>query len=497
MRSNAVRKIEYFEYCSVSPDSAAYFADLWGTEPDMFRENIIARQGFLKKSWLLDALRDEKKRQRFFGQFWSKDAYFSPNSFRPCGDQSGCAEKSNLSAVYSWAIDIDYRKTYGYGKEPLAFYENIVAPVLGFDAPIPNWIEYGHQLRLIYVLEKPIVMKTGKSLASGIEKVQKELCKRLNDEIDCNAEPQKLNSYYRIPGSINSKNGAVVCVKHISSDKWTAQELMNEYLPEMPTDGNARKPKTTVSKKGKVSVIHNQYSLCSERIEALKNLRNKPDIARELLCFVFGATWLTINEGDAVAELQEFNKGFANPLPEKEIRSKFRTLKKYSFKNGTICDLLGLSDSDLKRYDAECFGLSKRAREKAEKEAAGTTRKQIANRNYENLKQLYIEGYRGKDLAEKSGYTEKSVKIYVNRIRKELGISRSKKEAVTEEPKQETKQIEKTVKEPKKTAEKPVKQTGLVVMPENIVSFKEKWNDIDPDILADLKPFLCANNTKT
>ena len=47
-----------------------------------------------------------------------------------------------------------------------------------------------------------------------------------------------------------------------------------------------------------------------------------------------------------------FNEGFPNPLPEKEIKSKFHTFlqlvreKHYRFKNSTIMDIFKLSDED-------------------------------------------------------------------------------------------------------------------------------------------------------
>ena len=61
----------------------------------------------------------------------------------------------NLYAIFAFGIDIDYhsKKTYR-DFSPLQMLALLEQEILGFGIPHPNYVEYGNNLRLIYILNE-------------------------------------------------------------------------------------------------------------------------------------------------------------------------------------------------------------------------------------------------------------------------------------------------------------------------------------------------------
>ena len=91
------------------------------------------------------------------------------------------------------------------------------------------------------------------------------------------------------------------------------------------------------------------------------------------------------------------------------MKRRFRNTHSYQFRNETIAAILGLSLSDL---EAHGLHTGKRAREYAEKEARGETRKQIAERHYEEYKKMADQGIPRRKIAELLGLSIETIKKY-------------------------------------------------------------------------------------
>lgn len=408
----------------------AFFTDLWGgISPDT--ENIIIRKGGRKISRLLSVMQAEKSRNHIFCGFWDEDLYYSPNSFMPCGDYAGDARRCNLYRVISWAIDVDYKKGSGEQfRDPLSYYYNMLLPAMDGKVPVPNWIEYGHCLRMVYILQDPISMRSGKAVLKGLEAAQQHFVGCLNGALDCHAEAQPVSSYYRVPGSHNSKDASIVQLEKGSAVKWTAQELMGEYLPDLPYtkqqyDRLKRKKGTARRAEGKTIRIFNNNTLLVERLAAFERLRAWPDAPREKLTFLYGTTWRTMYpEADHdhwIDALRTFNAGFPVPLKDKEITSKFRTLQIYKYKNSTICRDLGLTEEILEQYDALCLLTSKRDRQKAAALEAGETRSQKTSALDETIWAMYQDGRSNDEIAATTGKSPTTVRNHLTKLRKQHG----------------------------------------------------------------------------
>lgn len=315
-----------------------------------------------------------------------------------------------------------------YNGDPRGFYQMIVEDFELLGIPIPSYIECGHQLRLLYLLDDPINMSMSyaKKALRAISRLQTYICSKLNEAFACGAEPQLISGYYRLPGSINTCDNSIVRIWKAAGNKYKLAELIEEYLPDLPmTPEEYRKWKrkakkktagrTLVSQDGKIARLHNAYILCTDRMRCFEALRTyaSQNHLREILTFLYVATALSINEDlDPVEVASEFNRGFPSPLPENELRWTFCITHAYSFRTETIAAKLGLPLEILAEYGL-CS--NRRARERAEKEANGETRKQKAEDHYEEYKRLADLGMKRKEIAREMGLSVETIKKYRQR----------------------------------------------------------------------------------
>jgi len=98
--------------------------------------------------------------------------------------------------------------------------------------PTPNLIEYGNQIRLIYTVEPCYIPKHRDNVLVLARRVSEVFAKELKDY---GAERQNLESYFRPPKSINSKNNAEVkFLAYDNSIRYTLNELQELWLDELP-----------------------------------------------------------------------------------------------------------------------------------------------------------------------------------------------------------------------------------------------------------------------
>lgn len=326
-----------------------------------------------------------------------------------------------MFSIRALALDVDYKSAQSFNTKlkPLAVFEGVIEPMISeYMIPAPNYIEYGHQLRLIYLLREPINLKNNANMKNTAYTVLSRLADKMNNEFDLNVEPQKINSYFRFPGSINSKDGSTVHVIPYSTEKLTIQEIINDYLPPLPKWYDDWKKKKTLASKSKSGVTkpNNLFKLWTDRKALFLSLRSREGIPREKLVHLYAQSLLWLNEvsntEELIRKLLEFNDGFPSPLLTKEIRSKFRTEfnRKYQYSNNRIRDELGLSEKEIPMTNKEACRIR----------MGGKTRKQIAEAHFEQAKKLYFEGKTRKEMMAELGLSEAQIKRYRKRIREEL-----------------------------------------------------------------------------
>lgn len=277
--------------------------------------------------------------------------------------------ESKLTNIYAWSIDVDYKNE---SISPLDMYEYIMENV---ELPTPNYIEYGHRLRMIYLFKEPLRLFPAQraKLLQGYRFLQKVFVDRINTELsfgneNFGAESNPPTSFFRIPGSVNTKDGSTIKIEKITEERMSMQELFEEYVLPIEMDRSACKntwyDAWKVNSKAQIAGGFNIYRLWERRLALFEALQKDPEIGRKRLLFFVGVAYLQLGKAKTSSEcvklLLEFNRGLCKPLPEKEIESRYRQIKSYNFKDVTICQILELpadtfscltrKQKDAKRY---------------------------------------------------------------------------------------------------------------------------------------------------
>lgn len=300
-------------------------------------------------------------------RFWEEDLYFSPMSFK-----NGSSERvaGNAYALYALAIDVDFKKSWNNeSADPEAFYWDVLSEEVGRSVPVPTWVEMSHCLRLVYVLSDPLYLcgkaKEAEALKRAARCTLTRFCRELNDRLDVSAEPQALNSFFRFPGSKNTKDGSTVRVLKVG-EKTTLAEMM-EYLPDLPLWYGSWKEKRRRKRKGH-RVPSSIRSVLAERAEALRSAAPSWTGPRYMFLWHYAnalanAKAFGMWDGSVLDEALALNSQLPNPLPEREVASKLgsavRTGKYYRYTNARIAEDLG-GGVAIQRASSRGDGLSRR-----------------------------------------------------------------------------------------------------------------------------------------
>ena len=293
-------------------------------------------KGHAAQSWLdVDKVSTNLKIELYRHDY--RDTFFSFSTYQ----KSRCPKHSEASVrnIFAWSIDVDYKNE---SARPLDVYNYIMENV---NLPIPNYVEYGHRLRMIYIFAEPLRLFTKQrtKLIRGFQFLQQSFCKIINEELgfmgeSFGAEANPCCSFFRIPGSVNTKDGSTIQIKHLSEERYTMQELFEEWIPNAILDpsGNKKewyddwKEKTvSISTKEKsIAKRFNSVLLWERRLPILEELRTMPNPHRKKLCFFYANglmhTKRVKNGTELMGALRLFNEGFLNPLPPNVLNRTFK-----------------------------------------------------------------------------------------------------------------------------------------------------------------------------
>ena len=366
------------------------------------------------KVYPTSSLKDPMKLRQVINSFGKEDILFSLNPFRTMDR----ATRSNLFCINAIPVDVDYKKI----KELKDLEPHQVIKLLEMDffeskIPTPNFVEYGNQIRLIYSVETCYIPKFRDNVVTLARRISEVFSQELKEY---GAEKQNLESYFRIPGSINTKNGAEIKVfSYDDSLRYTLSELQELWLDELPKWYKKRKGRVKAPKK--VVKLHNVYSLNCNRLmdfEKIQSYLNSIGVTelRSRLCFLYRNYILIKNKyqnGELKAEdyelakeeMLKFNNNFNEPLRGHIIESATRIVnyRQYLYKNETLIDFLELDYELCERLGLESIYKIK-TRQEIEKD--------YYKRNSDDKKKKYQEKLRadGK-VSEKEKLSQRRAKI--------------------------------------------------------------------------------------
>lgn len=243
----------------------------------------------------------------------------------------------------------------------------------GNKIPQPTYIiDSGRGLYLLWKIDEHI------KAYSRWERMQKYLCNQLQEFGSDRKVATDSARVLRVIGSINSKTNTEVKILDCSERKYSLTNLLREYIiSDKPSEKMIRYAKNIASaleieepdfadkeavkkfirenkepanlffhknkkrvsgkgkKQGKISYIHNEYSLHKARLEDLEKLltqfRDKEDSCREHILFLYRYSQLCIcdNKELSLQKTIELNNKLHHPLDLKELVNATKSAEKY------------------------------------------------------------------------------------------------------------------------------------------------------------------------
>ena len=247
-----------------------------------------------------------------------EDVYYSQNSF-----YKPQRRIDNIRQLRTLYVDLD---VYNLGMTPEWVLGKLEWEVFGQGLPEPNMIIFsGRGLVLIWHIEPIPYMAM--PLWRAVETYFAEQLKEVGADTKA-TDPARI---FRLAGSINSKNDAIVRAEYRHDYRYDIHQLQYDYLPELSPQKLAVKKK---GRKTKVVRMFNVYTLHLSRardIAKLVELR-EGDVKgyRETILFLYRyfTACFTDDPDKALEDTLSLNSEFILPLPEKEVRSATKSAEK-------------------------------------------------------------------------------------------------------------------------------------------------------------------------
>lgn len=270
----------------------------------------------------------------FLDDWITYDSYFSMNTF-----YTPKRLITNLKEIRTAFVDIDCQNT-AFTVEQIE--AQLKVDYFGQSIPTPNLIIHsGRGLNLIWLMD-PI---SGLAVERW-NRLQKAI---FNSVKILGADPKAVDAarVFRLAGSINSKNNAIVSCEILHDYRYSLEEIAEEYFPgilkvvkspqksQRPNKISRPQPKTDEKVNRGVRRLFNEYTLRKTRmgdVNKLVSLRNgKMEGSREYALFLY-RYWALVqseNKEDAVNVMLELNNTFKTPLKEREAIADTKSAERY------------------------------------------------------------------------------------------------------------------------------------------------------------------------
>ena len=314
-------------------------------------------------------------------EWMGEDVYYSQNSF-----YKPQRRIDNIRQLRSLYVDLD---VYNLGMTPEWVLGKLEFEYFGQAIPEPNMVIFsGRGLVLIWNIEPIPYMAM--PLWRAVETFFVDQLKEVGADTKA-TDPARI---FRLAGTINSKNRAIVKTEYRHDHRYDIHQLQYDYLPELSPKKLAVKKK---GRKTKVVRMFNTYTLHLSRardIAKLVELREGDvDGFRETILFLY-RYWICCFTDDpdrALDDALSLNSEFLHPLPEKEVINATKSAEKawamksdakanelakalgypgagYNMPNSKIIEWLDISPQEQEHLSSIIGAAEKRRRNRLQKE---------------------------------------------------------------------------------------------------------------------------------
>lgn len=345
------------------------------------------------------------------------------------------ATEKDLHLLTGIAIDVDFTEVRRFsGKDPLDIINVLERIEFNKTIPIPQIIEYGHNLRLIYALEKVPATVASKKLANKLATVIGE---RL---ADYGGNKQPLTTFGRVIGSVNSKSGQVIKVMYLSKEIYTLRELQEKWLdplPEWYPEWKAKTNRKVINFGKNFNKYANYYKYNELRINDFYKIQayfkedGDCDGFRRFLCFQVRnhAILMGTSRSEAEKLMKDFNNNFKKPLKWRQIERDTRNVerKQYYYKSKTILNYIGIEPKEeillnlegilSKEEKARRNNIrTKQAQKTKYRDASGLTKTERKRlKEFIKIAQLDLQGLSLRAIAKELGKDHKTISEKINK----------------------------------------------------------------------------------
>lgn len=369
------------------------------------------------RSYNVESLKDPYRLQAILkSQYFSNnnDMMYSLNCFNNMYKHT----EDTLFSLQNFALDVDFdTKKYTIKEVKEIIKKLYVDEVI----PIPNVLEYGHRIRLIYSIQDvPATVKSKRLL--------KKIANAINDKLplELNSSVQALTTSGRIIDSINTKNMKKVQAKVLNPNKYILRQLQKKFLDEYEWIKNIKKANS------RVVAIQNCYTLNLARLRDLEKIqRIREDGYKEYLCYLYRNYCLLsgMDKVEAWQKTLEFNNKFNKPKRANKLNGETKTLnrKQYLHKNETILKLLDIDPLEEINLELETIVSNseyrrrklnrdnKRYRTKVGKDKS---KKEEIEEIRTKIKSLKLQGFKNKDIALRLNLAIKTLERHITYLKK-------------------------------------------------------------------------------
>lgn len=300
-------------------------------------------------------------------------------------------------------------------------------------------VSSGRGLYIIWKIEDvPGYYKKTKNMYNHVQEYLVDTFK----DLGADAAAKDIARVLRVPGTTNTKNNQRVEIIQYNENSLYTMSMFREFIDEFEefTPQKTTTAKTKSKKSAKIAYMFNEYTLNKTRsmdIEKLCSLRDyEMNGQRDTILYIYHYYMLLIHKDEQVAlyNTLNLNDRFTESLTEKQVKtyvkSSIRAYKEhledkkkgYNFKHETLVKLLSITPEEQKEMDA-IIGTREKYDRKNEKRnprnEEGLTSRQAAKEELiKKVKELYEQGYKQKDIAEKLELTKGRVSQIVKELKK-------------------------------------------------------------------------------